>query len=119
MVYVSDVADAIMRAWEAAAQGEMFDQAIEVGPILHKTVREVAELVNELTAEVTGKKVEILNLPMRPGEIPGDNVTADTQTLSLVAIDPNELVSLDDGMRKSVRYFAESMGSAWRKPLPD
>ena len=119
MVYVSDVADAIVRAWRAAAQGEVFDQAIEVGPVLHNTVREVAELVNKLAAELTGEKVDILNLPMRPGEVPGDSVTADTQTLSLVDIDPDDLVSLDDGMRKSVRYFAESMGSAWRKPPPD
>ncbi len=116
MVYVGDVATALVRAWEFAARGEVFKRVVEIGPAEHHTVREVGELVNELAAEYTGKRVDIVHLPMRPGETPGDQVVADTGTLSLVGMDSSELIALRDGMCETVRYFARSMGTAWQPP---
>lgn len=101
MVYVADVAEALVRALECAARGEVFDRVIEVGPEEHSTVREVAELVVRLT----GSKSQIVHLPMRPGEIPNATVTADTSTLSLVGMSASELVPLEEGMRRTIEYF--------------
>jgi UDP-glucose 4-epimerase len=116
MVYVGDLAGALVRAGERAAAGQVFDRVVEVGPSEHQTVREVAELVNKLAAEHTGNLVDIVSLPMRPGENAADRVTADTSTLALVGMDPDALLSLEDGMRATVWHFVESMGQAWHRP---
>ncbi|MGK5447125.1 NAD-dependent epimerase/dehydratase family protein [Streptomyces radiopugnans] len=113
MVYVTDLARALVRALEHAADGEVFDQVVEVGPAEHHSVLEVARLVNSLAAEHTGSTVEITHLPMRPGEIPGDRVIADVETLKLVDLDPRDFMPLPDGMRRTVSYFAESEGRDW------
>lgn len=101
MVYVSDVAKALVRATEKAKEGVVFPRVVEVGPTENKTVGEIAELINE----IAGGKSEIVNLPMRPGENVGDRVTADNSTLSLVEMDPLDLVPLREGMEKTVAYF--------------
>ena len=44
---------------------------------------------------------------MRPGEIAGAVVKADTSTLKLVDIDPKDLVSLPVGMQLTIDYFKE------------
>tara|TARA_R100000030_G_C3236638_1_gene119597 strand:- start:458 stop:1201 length:744 start_codon:yes stop_codon:yes gene_type:complete len=103
MVYVGDVAKALVRATEKAKQGVVFPHAVEVGPSENKTVGEIAELINE----IAGGKSEIVNLPMRPGENVGDRVTADNSTLSLVEMSPLDLVPLREGMEKTVAYFDE------------
>jgi len=101
MVYVGDVAEALVRALECAARGEVFDRAVEVGPEEHKTVREVAELIVRLT----GSSSEVVHLPMRPGEIPNARVTADTSTLALVGMSADSLLPLEEGMRRTIEYF--------------
>lgn len=116
MVHVSDLARSLVRAVEAADAGQVFPRPIEVGPRAHQTVLSVADLVNTIAAEHTGAKVSITHLPMRRGEIPGDRVTADVETLSLVGMAPEQLIPLPDGMEQTVRYFAESEGTAWRRP---
>ena len=100
MVYVGDVARALVLALEAAARGEVHP-VIEVGPSEHTTVREVAELAIELC----GSSSQIAVLPMRPGEIPHARVTADNETLRLIGMDPAELVPLREGMARTVEYF--------------
>ena len=105
MVYVRDGALALVKALEAAAAGDVFDCAVEVGPVESKTVNEVARAVIEECVSRGIPPVELKHLPMRPGEIPGARVTADTSTLSLVGIDPDELVSLDEGMQDTVGWF--------------
>ena len=62
MVYVGDVAKALVRATEKAKEGVVFPRVVEVGPTENKTVGEIAELINE----IAGGKSEIVNLPMRP-----------------------------------------------------
>lgn len=104
MVYVTDVAAALVRALERAAAGDVFDRAVEVGPVEHRTVREVAELIIRLA----GSTSELRHLPMRPGELPGATVTADTSTLALVGMDPAELVPLEAGMRDTIDWFRQA-----------
>lgn len=101
MVYVGDVAEALVRALECAARGDVFSRAVECGPTDHTTVREVAELVIELC----GSSSEIVDLPMRPGEIPGARVVADSETLHLVGMDPAGLMPLREGMTRTIEYF--------------
>lgn len=101
MIYVGDVARALVLALEKAADGKVFDKVIEAGPKEHNTVLDVAELVIELCDSDS----DIVHLPMRPGEIPGATVIADTETLRLVGMDPDKLVPLREGMQRTVEYF--------------
>lgn len=101
MVYVGDVAKALVNALEYANNGRVFHEAIECGPKIHHTVKEVAELIVKLT----DSKSEIVHLPMRPGEQAGVDVTADFDTLKYVGMEAEELTSLEDGMKKTVEYY--------------
>tara|TARA_S200002703_G_scaffold103581_1_gene89841 strand:+ start:2386 stop:3309 length:924 start_codon:yes stop_codon:yes gene_type:complete len=111
MVYVGDVAKALVRATEKACEGTVFPVPVEVGPSENKSVGEIAELIRDLA----DSDVEIVNLPMRPGENAGDRVTADNTTLSLVDMNPEDLVSLEDGMKKTVEYFDEYLKTTGQK----
>lgn len=101
MVYVTDVAQALVSALESAAENDVFDRAVEVGPDKHITVQEFAQKV----IEFCDSESQVVNLPMRPGELPGATVSADCTTLELVGMDAGGLVSLDDGLRHTVDYF--------------
>lgn len=103
MVYVGDVAKALVTALEKAEQGKVFHEAVECGPEQSHTVKEVAELIIKLA----DSKSEIVHLPMRPGEQAGVDVTANFFTLGLVDMDADDLVSLEDGMTKTIEYFRE------------
>lgn len=107
MVYVGDVAQALVVALEKASQSKVFDVPVEVGPEHNSTVQEVAETIMRLT----DSESELVNLPMRPGEIPGAVVKADTSTLALVDMDPKTLVSLEEGMIKTIDYFKEYLSN--------
>lgn len=101
MVYVGDVADALVSAFQAADKGHLPERAVEVGPAEHTTVQQVAELVRE----IAGSHSEIVNLPMRPGEVPGATVSADTDTLHQIGMSAKRLYPLDMGIRDTVEYF--------------
>jgi nucleoside-diphosphate-sugar epimerase len=116
MVYVGDVAKALVLALECANRGDVFDTAIEVGPVEHTAVREVADLVNDALFKKQIVSVEIKSLPMRPGEKEGDAVTADTDTLELIGFNKEELVPIVDGITRTVNYFIENEGITWTKP---
>lgn len=105
MVYVGDVAEALVRSLEAADSGVVFDRVVECGPVEHNTVLDVARLAIELT----GSDSQITHLPMRPGEIPNATVVADAETLRLAGMDPDKLVPLRDGMARTVDYFRGEM----------
>jgi len=116
MVYVADVAKVLVAALLEAEAGNVLDRAVEVGSVEHTTILEVAEKVNEIIEEFGKPCVPITSLPMRPGEKEGVAVTADTATLKLIGCDPNTLLTLDEGLRKTVEYFIESEGVAWHRP---
>lgn len=115
MLYVGDLATVLVAALDTAARGEVLDRVVEVGPAEHHTVLEVAQLVNTLAAEHTGSQVKVEHLPMRPGENPGDRVTADVTTLGAIGLDARRFVGLEEGMRRTITYFAESEGIAWHR----
>lgn len=116
MVYVRDVAIALVNALEHAEKKNIFTKAVEIGPIHHNTIREVAEIVNRISSEHGYQRVDINNLPMRPGEKSGDKVVADVDTLALMDISASDLVSLETGIRQTIEWFIDNEGKTWTKP---
>lgn len=112
MVYVEDVAKALINALEYADRGIVLDKPVEIGSVEHTTIREVADLVNVLVP----KPVDIISLPMRPGEMVGEAVTADVETLRLIGMNPDDLIGLVEGMNRTIDWFAENEGVTWTKP---
>jgi UDP-glucose 4-epimerase len=116
MVWVGDVARALVSALEVAERGEVLDRVVEVGPIESTSIRAVAELIIELCVERGYAPVPIEDLPMRPGEQAGAVVTADPQTLPTVGINPESLMSLREGMARTVDWFIAHEGVHWSVP---
>ena len=115
-VHVTDVARVLVKALERAASGHVFDATVEVGPTEHLTVLDIAKAVQHIAHRYTGRTAPIVHLPMRPGEEPGARVVADTSTLALVDEDPADFVTLADGLRDVVAWFAANEGTTWSRP---
>jgi len=116
MVWVGDVARALVAALERAAEGVVLEEVVEVGPTTSATIREVAELIIDVCEARGYPRVPIVDLPMRPGETPGTAVTAQTKTLLSVGIEPSSLVPLEEGMARTVDWFIEHRGVHWTSP---
>lgn len=117
MVHVSDVADALILSLMGAAAGNVYPKPVEVGPATSLTVNQVADIVRRAAAvwllDNHGPKegkypVDIVHLPMRPGEIPGARVTADTTTLAQCGMDARDLVGAEEGLAATVKWYAEN-----------
>jgi UDP-glucose 4-epimerase len=107
-VYVADVAMAFVQALEHTAQHGPTERPVEVGPIESRTVNDIARLVGEQAALLTGREPgAIVHLPMRPGEIPNAVVSSDTETLKQIGLDAADFVTLEEGIARTVRYFHE------------
>lgn len=115
MVYVEDVARTLVHALAIADREGPLDYVIEAGPQESKTVNEVATAIGEESRRYTGHGYELVHLPMRPGEVPGDVVSADTSTLARAGVDW-EFVSLEDGMERTVKWFAANEAKHWHRP---
>lgn len=106
MCWVGDVAHALVVAMEEACKGNIFPEVVEVGPEHNKTVQEIAHLIVHLT----DSKSKVVNLPMRPGEIPGATVCANTDSLKHVGMTDASLMPIDKGMNLTIDYFKELLG---------
>lgn len=107
MVHVTDVARTFVAALEHTQRHGAPTMPVEVGPTVSHTVNEVAELVIKAAVDLGYAPVDLVHLPMRPGEVPGATVNADTRTLEQVGVDPNSFVPLDRGIRDTVAWYAE------------
>lgn len=116
MVWVGDVAETMVKMLEQGKEGKVYDFVVEAGPRVNHTVNEVAQIVIDVAVERGYDPVEIVHLPMRPGEVEGDKVTADTSTLEKVDIDPDSFVKLREGIEKTVDWFIQEEGKSWNKP---
>lgn len=121
MVHVSDVATALVRALETAAEGRTLLNPVEIGPARSNTVLDVAEMVldaagmwHAMHGGQPWKRPDIVHLPMRPGEIAGDRVTADYTTLEAIGMSHRDLISLEAGISATVRWFAENWLPGWQ-----
>lgn len=111
MVHVTDVAKVMVQALDSGVLGP-----IEVGPATSVTVNEMAELIATEVEGYTLHKSEIVHLPMRPGEVPNAVVSADTSTLAQIGLDAESFVDLKWGIANTVRWYANSEGTAWTRP---
>lgn len=102
MIYVTDVAEALVNAMEIAIEGEIIP-TVEVGPKINNTVNEVAQTI----IDISNSTSRVVHLPMRPGEIPGSTVIADTSTLEAVQMDPDNFVPLEVGMQDTIAYYTK------------
>lgn len=108
MVHVEDVAYALVLALEAASSGNVLDSVVGVGPVVHHSVNDVANLVLD-NAEFLGfTRKPLVHLPMRPGETPGAVVTVDPEGLSLIGFSKEELIPLENGIAETVEWFKEN-----------
>lgn len=106
-VYVADVAKAFVTALEHTVVNGPTEKPVEVGPLESVTVNDIARLVAEYAAKVTGQEpVGITHLPMRPGEVPNAVVSSDTTTLQQIGMTAADFVPLDEGIRRTVDYYA-------------
>ena len=103
MCWVGDVAHALVVATEKAAKDIVFPEPVEVGPSHSKQVGEIAHLIVHLT----GSNSKVVNLPMRPGEIPGATVSADVNTLKHVDMTEASLMPVSKGMEITIEYYKE------------
>jgi UDP-glucose 4-epimerase len=63
---------------------------------------------------VTGRDpVGIKHLPMRPGEVPNAIVSSDTSTLAQIGMTAADFVPLEEGIRRTVDYYAEQWLPGW------
>jgi UDP-glucose 4-epimerase len=107
-VYVEDVARTFVTALEHTAVHRPTERPVEVGPLDSVTVNDIARLVAEYAAKVTGRdQVGIVHLPMRPGEVPNAVVSSDTSTLAQIGMTAADFVPLDEGICRTVDYYAE------------
>jgi UDP-glucose 4-epimerase len=117
MVWVGDVARALVSAIEAAHAGVVLDHVVEVGPTESTSIRTVAEMVIESCVNRGYDRVPIVDLPMRPGEVAGAVVSADSETLHSVGIDPASLVPLSVGLERTIDWFIGALGEHWMAPI--
>jgi UDP-glucose 4-epimerase len=71
------------------------------------TVNDIANAVIDEVERQTGTRVGIKHLPMRPGEPDNSIVLGNPETLRLVGVNPDELLSLEAGLVPTIKYFRQ------------
>jgi UDP-glucose 4-epimerase len=115
-VYVGDVARVFSGALESTAVFGPAPDPIGCGPATSVTVNDIAEMVRDEAAAVTGlERVNITHLPMRPGEVPNAVVSADVETLHQLPEEfhENTFMSLSEGIGWTVDYYANHWLEGW------
>ena len=110
MIYVSDVARVLVAALLATDKGDIV--SVEAGSGKPTTVNDIAEVVIDQVAQVTDKRVEIVHIPMRPGEDANSVVLGHPDTLLPLGMDGSDFVSLEDGVGRTVRFFEDARVTA-------
>lgn len=115
-VYVGDVARVFVGALEhTAAHGALADP-VGVGPAISVTVNEVADMVrNEVALALGEEPVDLVHLPMRPGEVPNAVVRADVSTLLQLPEEfhENTFTSLRKGVARTVEHYHRTWLPDW------
>lgn len=115
-VYVGDVARVFSGALESTAAFGPAPDPIGCGPATSVTVNDIAEMVRDEAAAVTGlDPVDIVHLPMRPGEVPNAVVQADVSTLHQLPEEfhENTFMSLSEGIGWTVDHYAQHWLPDW------
>jgi UDP-glucose 4-epimerase len=99
MIYVTDVADVLVRA--VARDHGAYGQVLEAGTGRPTTVNEIAATVNRIAGNAAG----VTHLPMRAGEPERAVVVGDPGTLRPLGIDPARFVTLEDGLARAIDWY--------------
>ncbi len=114
-VWAGDVADVFVTTLEYTDAHGPLEKPAEVGPVESCTVNQVAALVAGAASVATlTEPVGLRHLPMRPGEVPGAVVRSDTSTLEPLEIDAAGFVSLEEGVRWTVEWYAQHWLPGWK-----
>lgn len=98
MIYVDDIAEILVRA--LLRDHGVYDRVFEAGAGADTTVNDLARMV---IAEAGGGRIR--HVEMRPGEIPNSIVKADVSTLVPLGVTPEEMVPLEEGVRRTVEWY--------------
>lgn len=109
MIYVSDVARVLVRALIEADRGALV--SVEAGSGNPTTVNDIAEVVIDQAAKITGRRVEVVHIPMRPGEDANSVVLGHLGTLAPLGMDGSDFVPLSVGVARTVGYFEGIKGA--------
>jgi UDP-glucose 4-epimerase len=107
-VYVGDVARVFVAALEYTAEHGAIENPLGVGPKTSVTVNEVAGQVAWEAHYQTGQpEVDLVHLPMRPGEVPNAVVNADTSSLEVLPEEywADSFLPLEAGIQETVDYY--------------
>jgi len=103
MIYVTDLAEVLVRA--LLMEHRTYDSTIEAGLGGDETVNDIANLI----VEISESNSKIQHVKMRPGEIPGSVVKADTKTLQCVDYSAEQMIPLRTGIEKTVEWYRNHM----------
>lgn len=115
-VFVGDVARVFVGALEHTAAHGAVETPIGVGPANSITVNDVARKVAGVVSVRNGRPpVELIHLPMRPGEVPNAVVNADTTTLEQLGSEyhADTFVDLEAGITKTVDHYNQTWLADW------
>jgi UDP-glucose 4-epimerase len=102
MIYVTDVAEALVRA--LVVNHGVYDRIFEIGTGVPTTVNDI---VREVIKQAGGGMAA--HQPMRAGEQPNSTVLGDPTTLKPLGIEPGDLVQLEEGVRRTIHYYASTL----------
>lgn len=119
MIYVTDIADILVTALEYTDKKGPIPEPLEAGTGRRTTINEIARRVAAEVETISGLDVSIVHLPMRPGEDERSVVVGDPNTLFVLGYRPDGdgLVTLKDGVHRTVRYFADYLNVDHRDPV--
>lgn len=109
MIYVTDLAKVLVTALERTDRiGPL--PTIDAGTGVRTTVNQIAGTVLAEVAAQQGVWGDVEHLPMRPGEESTSIVLANTDTLEVVGMNPDNFVQLGLGVARTVEYFLDQRG---------
>jgi UDP-glucose 4-epimerase len=115
-VYVGDVARVFVGALEFTEAHNPVETPVGVGPATSITVNDVAYMVANQVAHYLDKPpVEIVHLPMRPGEVPNAVVNADVSTLRQLPSEywEDTFVDLYSGVGSTIGWYGRNWLPDW------
>jgi len=100
MIYVGDLAEILVRALilDHGAWHTIFEAGTGDAP----TVQEIA---NRVLEHVAGSTAEVIRVPMRQGEPERSVVVGNPETLRPLGINKEQMLGLDEGLRRTVAYY--------------
>ena len=105
MIYVADVASVLVKTLETTNEIGAIATTVEAGSGRETTVNQITAIVAAEVEKIVKHPIEIVHVPMRPGEHERAIVLGKPETLSAIGMDAADFVSLEEGVPQTVDYF--------------